>query len=758
MAHKCDQCGDAFASTAALVQHFSSCSGRSKSGEGERSATASASSGRVGKDLERSAALEPSNEGFQCHLCPQVLGRRDALKVHLTRTHRWSDADANRELDKHSRDPRAKCQHCGKEMNKKQLAIHYRICKKLNGGKKVPRGVQDASGSQDLNVSRDSLVKRAGNLEINKIPLVSDEKFLEDLREYLVAEEGGNLAVKTAKNYMYRIDSYGEYWKKENPNFSFGKLCIFGSKECLDPPSPANWEIKLGSAQARGQGLSAFNKMIDFLRTKALLAKDKGLISKEDYGTHESGLRGIRDAASRILKKVEKYKEQEKTARDGENERLAEGDKDREVPGTELEKIIKAYLACDYRKGMFNFISGDLEDALRRNKVTPTQVRDFVFVESIVTAPGGRNDAWYQMKVKELLNPTYLDDGKKVCIEVGRHKTLKNYGAARDIMPVRTYNVIVKFYQLARPLIYPNTNKNGNGEEYVFVQGGNGNWFDRPYSVLEGLLKKGSDFEYHITPYAIRKYLSTEAQGDSSALVRENMPRHMNHSVETAKKSYRKKRAVMEEHSKILDKLVPWATTDEDQLPDVELNEEDVEADRARVRQQENEKRTRKREEQEQRVQDSKSTRKPGGRYFFSSEDRKIIKTAFLGALDKDGNLRPNITLYSGIMSGKKSDFQRAYETDRIFREMVDRIMRDEGFTLKDLKKKIKETYRNLCKENLGNMSASTSGAGKGKAPRPKISKGASSKAKRKRMVVESESEESDESNDSEDYSDEESE
>merc|ERR1711963_954090 len=580
----------------------------------------------------------------------------------------------------------------------------------------------------------------------------------QDLREYMEAEDGGDLAKKTAKNYMYRIDSYGEYWKKENPNFSFGKLCIFGSKACLDPPSPANWELTLGSAQSRGQGLSAFNKMIDFLRTKALLAKDKGLISKQDYGTHEIGLSGIRAAASRVLKKVEKLKEQEKTARDGENEQLAEGDKDREVPGTELEKIIKAYLACDYRKGMFNFISGDLEDALRRNKVTPTQVRDFVIVECIITAPGGRNDAWYQMKVKELLNPTYLDDGKKVCIEVGRHKTLKNYGAARDIMPVRTYNVIVKYYQMARPLIHPNTNKNGNGEEYVFVQGGNGNWFDRPYSVLEDLLKKGSDFEYHITPYAIRKYLSTEAQGDSSALVRENMPRHMNHSVETAKKSYRKKRAVMEEHSKILDKLVPWATTDEDQLPDVELNEEDVEADRARVRQQENEKRTQEREEQEQRVQDSKSTRKPGGRYFFSSEDRKIIKTAFLGALDKDGNLRPNITLYSGVMSGKKSDFQRAYETDGIFREMVDRIMRDEGFTLKDLKKKIKETYRNLCKENPGNMSASTSWAGKGKAPRPKISKGASSKAKRKRMAVESESEESDESNDSEDYSDEESE
>jgi len=160
VANMCDQCGDTFASTAALVQHFSSCSGRSKSGEGERSATASASSGRVGKDLERSAALEPSNEGFQCHLCDQVLGRRDSLKRHLTMSHKLSNTDANRELDKRSGDPRAACEHCGIEMNKKQLVIHYRICKKLNRVKKVPRGVQEANGSQDLNVSRERAGKK----------------------------------------------------------------------------------------------------------------------------------------------------------------------------------------------------------------------------------------------------------------------------------------------------------------------------------------------------------------------------------------------------------------------------------------------------------------------------------------------------------------------------------------------------------------------------------------------------------------------
>ena len=152
----------------------------------------------------------------------------------------------------------------------------------------------------------------------------------------------------------------------------------------------------------------------------------------------------------------------------------------------------------------------------------------------------------------------------------------------------------------------------------------------------------------------------------------------------------------------------------------------------------------------------ARSSRKPGQRFLFTPDQRNIIKRSFLFALDEDGNKKKSITSYSGLMMGEKSDFHRAYDGDKVFREMVDRIMEDEGFDWKEMKTKIMETYRNFYRENPGNSSASTSGAGKGKAPRPKTSKGASSKPKKRRRVVESESEESDESNDSEDFSDEE--
>ena len=786
MAHKCDKCGDVIATSDAFVRHWVSCSGGSNRGEGDRAqptprgdretvqqvarraqsdlAAIQAKRGeglRIRERVEAKGAevrgtaaragVANNSNAITCPECLETFSRKFTLERHLREQHKVKYVkDISNEAPK---DPTSQCPHCNLVTLSGNLQRHIKVHCPVVKASKTP---QPKVSPVDSNVSTDSLVERTGNHEIIESEVISDEQFLKQLKEFMADENRGNLAESTTGTYIMRLEHYGRYWRKENPNFSFGKLCIFGSKACLDPPSTARWESTLGSAQARSQGLSAFLIMVKFLREQLRLAKDRGLITDQTFGIRQSHLVDARDETRDIHKRVEKLKEREKTEGDARKERLAESDREREIPEAELDRILKAYGVCEYRAEMFNIIGGDLKEALRRNKVTPTQVRDFVFAESLYTAPGGRNDGWYKMKIKELLNPTLLEDGQKVCVEVGRHKTSKNYGAANDMMPVKTYNAIVKYYKEARPLIFANT-KN-DGEEYVFVQGTEGKWFDRPYSIFEGILKRGSDFEYRITPYAIRKHISTKAQGHSNAQIRENMPRHMNHSVETAKKSYRKKKAVMEDHSKCLDELVDW-TPAEDNLATVELDQGDLEADRTRVIRAEKEKVVQENAAKEQRVQDNKSarsSRKPGERFFFSSDDRNIIKRSFLFALDEDGNKKKSITSYPGLKKGQKSDFHRAYDGDKVFREMVDRIMEDEGFEMKEMKTKIMETYRNFYRENPGNSSASTSGAGKGKASKAKTSKGAPSKAKRRRKVEESESEESEESNDSDDLSDDE--
>ena len=135
-----------------------------------------------------------------------------------------------------------------------------------------------------------------------------------------------------------------------------------------------------------------------------------------------------------------------------------------------------------------------------------------------------------------------------------------------------------------------------------------------------------------------------------------------------------------------------------------------------------------------------------GGRFFFTSDERKIVQTAFLFALDSDGNRKASITSYIGTQNGQKSDFHKAYEGDKVFKEMVDRIMEEQEFEMAEIKKKIMETYRNFYR-NPGNSSASTSGAGKAKALKPKSSKKDPTKSpakKKNRWVEESDSEEED--------------
>ena len=753
------RCGAVYADSdvAKFMQHVQKCSGGSKSGAGERAQPTPR--GVVGRKSSPAISAKSSGDGNDgnaiiCPECGESFTRRTSLKRHVVKQHPKKDVDDI--MDRASKNPNSKCPHCNEFYSAAHMQRHIGRCPVLKASQKpqarpnlsgVPRGVQRASGSQDLNVSRDSLVERAENLDLcQPMALMTDDQFLNKFKAFMTDEKStGHVKESTVKNYMIYIKNYGSYWKNENPNFSFGKLCLFGSDDCLEPPSAEFWEPRLGKADSRNGGISAFIKMVDFLSSELRRLKALGKISKPAFRDHQSDLIAVRQEANGLLDRVQRLKPQEKNKRDRQRERLAESDADRVIPGPELERILKAYGGCDYRTEMYSIIGGDLEDALKRNEVTPTAVRDFVLFECIFVGTGSRNDAICNMRIREMLNHTPLEGGKKVCIEVEDHKTANTYGAARDLMPIKTYKALHKYYQFARPLIFQET-KN-HGDEFVFVAGGKnpGTKYQTPFALPDRLLKKGSSFEYHITPYTIRHHVATEAQGSSDAQVREMMPGHMGHSQTTALGTYRTTDAKRAEHSRMQDKVNTWNTSGED-LPDVDLDEAAAKADKDRVIRQEREEHNQEKAAQEQRVHANRPKRKAGEKFMFSPDDRKIVKNAFLFALDSDGNPRATITSYPGLKMGQKSDFHRAYNGDQVFRQMVDRIMEEEGFDMKEMKTKIMNTYRALHRGKPGNTSASTSGTSRGQASKPK----------KRRRVVESESEESDESNDSEDFSDEE--
>ena len=298
MAHKCDKCGDVIATSDAFVQHWVSCSGGSKSGEGDRAQPKPR--GDRGRPLA-SAEVGGEAEGkFQCHICFGTFSKKANLKKHLKTTvsckRKVSVEDIEDIMERAPKDSSSECPQCGTVVSTAVMSRHINSnCPERKSAKPKAR-----AHPVDPNVSRDSVADRAENHEIIEAEVISDEQFLNQLKEFMADENRGNLAESTTGTYIMRLDHYGRYWRKENPNFSFGKLCIFGSKACLDPPSTARWESKLGSAQARSQGLSAFLKMVEFLREQLRLAKDRGLITDQTFQTRQSHLSDAADETRTI--------------------------------------------------------------------------------------------------------------------------------------------------------------------------------------------------------------------------------------------------------------------------------------------------------------------------------------------------------------------------------------------------------------------------------------------------------------------------
>ena len=321
--HSC-HCGAVYAvsDVAKFIQHLQKCNRGSKSGEGER-----AKPKPRGDRGRPSASAEVGGEAegkFQCHICFGTFSKKANLKKHLKTTvsckRKVSVEDIEDVMERAPKDSSSECPQCGTVVSTAVMSRHINSnCPERKSAKPKAR-----AQPVDPNVSRDSVADRAENLEIIEAEVISDEQFLNQLKEFMADENRGNLAESTTGTYIMRLDHYGRYWRKENPNFSFGKLCIFGSKACLDPPSTARWESKLGSAQARSQGLSAFLKMLEFLREQLRVAKDRGLITDQTFWIRQSHLSDSADETRTIRKRVEKLKEQEKMARDGQSERLAQ--------------------------------------------------------------------------------------------------------------------------------------------------------------------------------------------------------------------------------------------------------------------------------------------------------------------------------------------------------------------------------------------------------------------------------------------------
>ena len=748
MAHKCDKCGDVIATSDAFVRHWVSCSGGSNGGEGDRAqptskgkkggaarpAAASASSKGVGRGSSRGEALEPSPEGFQCPICDDVLSNRFNFHRHLTRSHKFTKKEADSERDKLQGDPRATCKHCGTEMLKRQLPVHYQTCKK------VPRAVPKATTSQDLNVSRDSLVSRAGNLVVTEEPeVMSEDQFLEGFTKYMKNKDQGNLSGKTPETYMGRIQNFLNFWKGQKENFSVGKLGNFGSKVNFTRlPHPELWVGTLGKATSKNQGISAYIMLIKYLKFLNFHALDQEKMDEDEVYRREGHLNRLHTEAKERIKNLNSQVNVERMENEEDRENLPEGDSQRKIPGEELQRISNLYATSELRETMYRDLGEKMEEVLRRNNHTPTDVRDFCAFEVLFESGGMRSDAIYKMKLKELYRAKQVGDGKRAILG-HEQKTKNSYGAAQLIIPERLYNLLLLYVKHARPLLFV-TEKKPEGDDYVFISqtSKTAPKANRLYSMSRCTkffekVNEANDGTYKTRCHDFRRLVATLAQEHDDPTVRESQPLLMGHSKSTVDLHYRSRTSKLAQHASNIDQL--WAPAQGgDNLPSVEVDGEEIEEERLRIESEAQEKRDKEKGERDRKRR--AAAPRVEGKFQFAAGDHDIIRRAFEFAKDCDGNQLGTITLAQGKHK-TRSHFYQAYDSkdrDREFRRMVDRLAGEFDGQIDRNGREINFAYiRTKIGDAYHAMFRKGKKSGKAKGPQPGTSKSAKNPAKKRR-------------------------
>jgi len=270
MAHTCDHCRKSFPDTNAFFDHLGNC-----------------------KAFKEAQSSSGDSKAMKCHLCPATFSERAKLARHFRDSHvvkkEMSEGEVLSEMEKRPKDPKGTCKYCGSDMLKRQLVTHYKTCKKAP---KVKEAAAGATAFQDLNVSRDSLVGQAGNLDIREEPeIMSREQFLQGFQNYMKNPSQGNLSGETPRLYRDKIIHFLNFWKGQSQNFSAGKLVNFGSKiNFIQLPHSEEWEGTLGSGSSRSQGLSAYIQLIRYLRFLNFKSLDQQKMDKREVYDRENHL------------------------------------------------------------------------------------------------------------------------------------------------------------------------------------------------------------------------------------------------------------------------------------------------------------------------------------------------------------------------------------------------------------------------------------------------------------------------------------
>ena len=316
---------------------------------------------------------------------------------------------------------------------------------------------------------------------------------------------------------------------KKSPAFSLGSLLLFNLLDINDPeyvPLPTTSDIldsvKNLSPHQRAHAIGCFVHLFRYLKIR-LEEGEQIYISLEQYNLLQTNLSLVSDLLSSQSKMSI---DETKIA----NEKDIEGDKKLVLDGLQAASV--TWLKSEYRESMFN---GKIYE------ISPTEARNFLIVEILMTSGGNRPQAVYKINCKNFGNAR--EENNEMVVSISSHKTMKG-GNVHVVIFKETYNLVSNYIDKIRPNLVGHLNDLKSEDSWVF-----------PIKVIDQKLPHLNDMvdgrmpinlfkkvvgcqELDITAMSFRHMASAYSFSLDDITKAMDWAQFQNHSYEMAKKRY----------------------------------------------------------------------------------------------------------------------------------------------------------------------------------------------------------------------------
>lgn len=577
---------------------------------------------------------DPAKNLSKCHLCQLTCTFKHNLVKHYRVVHQIEPPDTLKAQPA----PKKQCPHCASWYVR--LDEHLQTCKVLKGKVRTSSQISPPATAADdkrskfvfpaMNTSfREAAASGASSpghkltvmslqealssspvRSVIKKPNAPSCKLLEEFSVWCESSDGGNMAKNSARLYCSKVNSLAEFERSRDPSFLMDLVGEIGwmVDGYRSLPKCGDWADTFKGFSNKSLAINAYLKLVDFLQSKLVLDNDRlDILTRMD---RELYLKERRKEASKISKNVSSQIPIDRMENEAQREAFLGLN---EVSNDEMGRLIKLYFESEQREAYYQEL-----EKMPEGRFNAVEARDFLALELIVSS-GARPGAAFNMTHMELFSariaPTNPD---KRVISVMKHKTAATHGSQDFIVSLRLVNIIKKFTTTFFEEL--NGKPRQSSKDPIFIR--HGGHIMEHFEASVAIFRRITKTKEPIIGKSFRRYYASLGQDSEDPHIRENLPKHMGHSRETALRSYVRKGAEVKDYDEILSKIV----NDPVRKPAMTLGKAEAEAE-AKIREE-------GAAEAASKLRQKGPERRTATNFFLSAERELIMRT--FKHVDKD--------------------------------------------------------------------------------------------------------------------------